>query len=164
MSRLTRDGTAEPVSRDQILRRGWGQGSIHFPCSAGHEQDWQPYPVDPSRAICDDHTYTRHPFEKVTFLGHRKPFRRKSAPLGRRRMIPSCSSKLWDCVYSTHFVVWGTYCQHCVDAHRFSLQSCCRRGMTASYSVSLVGGCGHFRVFSTVYFSVFFLHTRLATI
>ena len=57
MSRLTRDGTAEPVSRDQILRHGRGQGNIHFPCSADHEQDWQPDPVDPYSAICDDHTY-----------------------------------------------------------------------------------------------------------
>ena len=57
MSRLTRDGTAEPVSRDQILRHTRGQGNIHFPCSADHEQDWQPYPVDPYSAICDDHTY-----------------------------------------------------------------------------------------------------------
>ena len=57
MSRLTRDGTAEPVSRDQILRHVRGQGNIHFPCSAGHEQDWQPYPFDPYSAICDDHTY-----------------------------------------------------------------------------------------------------------
>ena len=44
MSRLTRDGTAEPVSRDQILRGVRGQGNIHFPCSADHVQDWQPYP------------------------------------------------------------------------------------------------------------------------
>ena len=57
MSRLTRDGTAEPISRDQILRHARGQGKIHFPCSADHEQDWQPYPVDPYSAICDDHTY-----------------------------------------------------------------------------------------------------------
>ena len=57
MSRLTRDGTTEPVSRDQILRHVlWGQGNIHFPCSPDHEQDWQPYPVDPYFAICDDHT------------------------------------------------------------------------------------------------------------
>ena len=56
MSRLTRDGTAEPVSRDQILKHARGQGNIHFPCSADHEQDWQPYPVDPYPAICDDHT------------------------------------------------------------------------------------------------------------
>ena len=57
MSRLTRDGAAEPVSRDQILRHARGQGNVHFPCSADHEQDWQPYPVDPYSAICDDHTY-----------------------------------------------------------------------------------------------------------
>ena len=57
MSRLTRDGTAEPVSRDQILRHARGQGNVHFPCSADHEQDWQPYPVDPYSAICDGHTY-----------------------------------------------------------------------------------------------------------
>ena len=31
MSRLTRDGTAEPVSRDQILRHAQGQGNIIFP-------------------------------------------------------------------------------------------------------------------------------------
>ena len=57
MSRLTQDGTVEPVSRDQILRHARGQGNIHFPCSADHEQDWQPYPVDPYSAICDDHIY-----------------------------------------------------------------------------------------------------------
>ena len=56
-SRLTRDGTAEPVSRDQILRHARGQGNINFPCSADHEQDWQPYPVDAYSAICDDHAY-----------------------------------------------------------------------------------------------------------
>ena len=61
MRRLTRDGTAEPVSRDQILRHARGQGNIHFPCSADHEQDWQPYPVDPYSAICYDHTvHTSH--------------------------------------------------------------------------------------------------------
>ena len=47
MSRLMRDGTVEPVSRNQFLRRERVQGNIHFPCSAGHEQDWQPYPDDP---------------------------------------------------------------------------------------------------------------------
>ena len=48
MSRLTRDGTtAEPVSRDQILRRERRQGNMHFPCSADDVQDWQPYSVDP---------------------------------------------------------------------------------------------------------------------
>ena len=46
MSKLTRDGTAEPVSRDQILRRERGQRIFHFLCSAAdHEQDCQPCPV-----------------------------------------------------------------------------------------------------------------------
>ena len=39
MNRLTRDGAAEPVSRDQILRRERGQGNINFPCPADPEQD-----------------------------------------------------------------------------------------------------------------------------
>ena len=54
MNRLTRDGTA-----DQILRREPGQGKSHFPCSADHEQDWQPYPVDPYSCYICDHTYCR---------------------------------------------------------------------------------------------------------
>ena len=66
MNRLTRDGTAEPVSRDQILRHARGQGNIHFPCSADHEQDWQPYPVDPYSATCDDHTYIHMEMTRLT--------------------------------------------------------------------------------------------------
>ena len=69
MSRLTRDGTAEPVSRDQILRHARGQGNINFPCSADHEQDWQPYPVDPYSAICDDHTYIHTYIHTVLIAG-----------------------------------------------------------------------------------------------
>ena len=58
MSRLTLDGIAEPVSRDQILRRELcGQGNIKFPCSADREKDWQPHPVDPySCYMCDHNT------------------------------------------------------------------------------------------------------------
>ena len=58
MSGLTRDGTAEPVSRDQILRHVRGQGNIMFSCSADHEQDWQHYPVDPYSGYVCDYTYT----------------------------------------------------------------------------------------------------------
>ena len=54
---MTRDGAAEPVSRDQILRRERGQGNIIFPCSADHEEDWQPYPVDSYSCYMCDHTY-----------------------------------------------------------------------------------------------------------
>ena len=57
MRGLTRDGTAEPVSRSQIPRRERGQGTNHFPCSADREQDWQPYPVDPYSSVSDDDTY-----------------------------------------------------------------------------------------------------------
>ena len=57
MSRLTRDGTAEPVSRDQILRYERGHGNIMFSCSADQEQDWQPYPVDPYSCYMCDHTW-----------------------------------------------------------------------------------------------------------
>ena len=56
MSRLTRDGTAEPVSRDQILRHERGQVNILFSYSADHVQDWQPYPVDPYSCYTCDHT------------------------------------------------------------------------------------------------------------
>ena len=46
---MTRDGTAEPVLRDQILRRDGDWEILFFLllCSADHEQDRQPYPVDP---------------------------------------------------------------------------------------------------------------------
>ena len=89
MSRLTRDGTAEPVSRDQILRHARGQGNINFSCSADHKQDWQPYPVDPCSAICDDHTYIH------TYI-HTLNFRLLSGHLGfvpgklQRSLFPVC--------------------------------------------------------------------------
>ena len=57
MSRLTRDGTVEPVSRDQILRRERGEVKINFPYLADNEQDEQPYPVDLYSAMCDENTY-----------------------------------------------------------------------------------------------------------
>ena len=57
MSRLTRDGTAEPVSRDQIIRRERVQGNNQFPCSADYVQDWQPYPADLYSCYMCDHTW-----------------------------------------------------------------------------------------------------------
>ena len=57
---------AEPISRDQNLRRVRGQGNIHFPCSADHEQDWQPYLVDPNSGICDNDTYIHTVFKIIT--------------------------------------------------------------------------------------------------
>ena len=55
---IARDGTAESVSRyDTKLSHAYGDREIRFSCSADDEQDWQPYPVDPYSATCDDHTY-----------------------------------------------------------------------------------------------------------
>ena len=56
MSRLTRDETAEAVSH-QILRHVRGQGNIHFPCSADHEQDCGNLTrLIHTLAMCDDHS------------------------------------------------------------------------------------------------------------
>ena len=52
---------------------------IHFPCSADHEQDWQPFPVDPCSAICDYHTYIHTVLYQGTCI-----VRRIRNPLGVR--------------------------------------------------------------------------------
>ena len=71
MSRSTRDGTAEIFSKDKTLRRERGQGNIHFLCSAHHEQDWKPYPVDPYfcyiMPVCS-HTY----IQNICYIVHKK--------------------------------------------------------------------------------------------
>ena len=67
MSGLTRNGTAEPVPRDQILRREGRQRKVRFPCSADHEEDWQPYPVDPYSAESADHKYI-HTYNEISVL------------------------------------------------------------------------------------------------
>ena len=67
---MTRDGTAEPVSRDQILRQERGQGKTHFPCSADHEQDWQPYPIGPYTLlnVLTRHTYILHTIRSIRLI------------------------------------------------------------------------------------------------
>ena len=69
MSRLTRDGTAEPVSPDHILRRERRHENTFLPCSADHEQDWQPYPVNPYSDIFDDGSLTADGAQRVTHAG-----------------------------------------------------------------------------------------------
>ena len=52
------DGSAEPVSRDQILRRK-SVGKIHSLLKADHEQNWQPlYRLMPNLFIFDDRTHS----------------------------------------------------------------------------------------------------------
>ena len=59
MSRLTRDGTAEPVSRDQILRHARGQGNIIFPVQLTTSRIGNLTRLIHTLlpGICDDHTY-----------------------------------------------------------------------------------------------------------
>ena len=56
MSRLTRDGTTEPVSRDQILRRERGQGTVTFPVQLTTSRIDNLTRLILTLAICDDHT------------------------------------------------------------------------------------------------------------
>ena len=58
MSRLTQDGTAEPVLLDQISGANGEREKLLF--SFQDEQDLQPYPVDPYSAESADHTYPDH--------------------------------------------------------------------------------------------------------
>ena len=55
MSRLTRDGTAETVSRDQIPSMNADREIFMFPVQL--TTGWQPYPFDPYSCYMCDHTY-----------------------------------------------------------------------------------------------------------
>ena len=57
MSRLTRDGTAEPVSRDQILRRERRQDNIIFPVRVTTSRIGNLTRLVRTLAMCDDHIY-----------------------------------------------------------------------------------------------------------
>ena len=61
----------EPAPRDKILRRERGQVNVNFPCSADHEQDWQPYPVDPYPCmyVWSSHTYILHTYIDYYYSG-----------------------------------------------------------------------------------------------
>ena len=60
MTGLTRDGTAEPITRDQILRRERGQDYFFFSSLADHEHNCQPYPLDPYPPESAHHKYIYH--------------------------------------------------------------------------------------------------------
>ena len=67
-SRLRRGGRADPSRETKFLRRVRGQGNINFPCSAYHEQDWQPYPVDPYSCymyVMTIHTYIHTEYDSL---------------------------------------------------------------------------------------------------
>ena len=71
-----RDEQAE-AGRDRRIRlarpnsqaRTWtGTEKNHFPCLAHHEQDWQPYPVDPYLCFMCNHTYTSFTYLQLLYL------------------------------------------------------------------------------------------------
>ena len=105
MSRLTRDGTDETVSRDQILRRERGQGNINFPCSADHVQDWQPYPVDPYSCHMCDHTY--YPYHHVDRVTSASGKYQNAAVLPLTNMIFPCAPQ--DGCSSMHLVLGACF-------------------------------------------------------
>ena len=55
MRKLTRDGTAKSVSRNQFFSANGDKD--FFPCSADHVSRIGNLPVDLYSAICDDNTY-----------------------------------------------------------------------------------------------------------
>ena len=57
MSRLMRDGTTEPVSRDQILRRERDREKLFFPVQLTTSRISNLTRLTLTLVICDDHTY-----------------------------------------------------------------------------------------------------------
>ena len=81
-----RDGRTRLARPNSQARTGTGE--CYFPCSADHEQEWQPYTVDPYSAICDDYTYIHtyiHTVRPVpTLSGQAIAHRWRSMRRGRR--------------------------------------------------------------------------------
>ena len=98
-SDLMRDGTAEPFSRDQTVRRERGQENTHFSFSADHEQDWQPYPVDPYSIIRDDHAYIFSIYDgwctKLVYLCLYSKKCQVPGTTSTPRGQPKCPLKIW---------------------------------------------------------------------
>ena len=141
MSRLTRDGTAETVSRYQILwHEQSSQGNINFPCSADHERDWQPYPADPSTCYMCDHTYI-HKYVRglVDWKLFVFPFQRiNSSILNSINRIDSSDSinsvNIFDSVNSISQLVLVA---NTMNYYFITLQYCCQ-SRSSSWSAELV--------------------------
>ena len=110
MSRLTRDGTATPASRNQILRRERGQEN--FPLFSWPWTDWQLYPVDLYSAVCDDYTCNtyilwRVPSTPACYWGTLRLLRARFVDL----FFLSAMVR-WVCT-SCDSVIWGTLTSEC---------------------------------------------------
>ena len=124
ISRLTRDGTAEPVSRDQSLRHERGQGNIQFACSADHVQNGQPYPVDPYSCYMCDHTYIQHITQDFSF----KHITRRISGLNQIHALYCTDCTVQYDLLSVHCTVRSTVCTlystvYCLHTVRYGLLS-----------------------------------------
>ena len=89
---MTRNGTAEPVSRDQILRRERGQGKLIFPVQLTTSRISNLTWLILTLAICDDHTFTYiHTYEgggrvaaRLFFLFFFSPVQQATSGIGNR--------------------------------------------------------------------------------
>ena len=102
---FSRGGFCRPVpSRVSLVilhtQARTGTGEYYFPCSADHEQDWQPYPVDPYSAICDDHTYIHTQTESGAYSqdSSRFPRRHPFIYTANRHSATPEFIRLWNCV------------------------------------------------------------------
>ena len=98
-------------TRDQILRHARGQGNIIFPCSADHEQDCQPYPVDPYSAICDDHTYIHTYYARRP--SHHAIYCTTHAYTYSRRVVQRSGCTCRPPYTHTHTHTYKIHCSHC---------------------------------------------------
>ena len=100
MSGLTQDGTAEPVSRDQILRRDRGQGNIDLPCSADPTGRIGNFTrLIHTLAICVTthiHTYFTITGEKPTVILELLHYQSPCAPSSEKTLQPLIPPKRFD--------------------------------------------------------------------
>ena len=93
-----------------ILRHARRQGDIYFPCPADHDQDGQPYPVDPYSATCDDHAYIH------TYIHIKRSNSLILIIEQRRQNFPKCAHdyRTLDLEYHA-FVIKGDFLLKCVQ-------------------------------------------------
>ena len=89
MSKLTRDGTAEPVSRDQILWTKQGQGNNHFPFQPTTSRIGNLRRLILDLATCDNHTYNIY---SSIHIGREKMSKTSEVPVGGK----SCTGERLD--------------------------------------------------------------------
>ena len=118
MSRLTRDGTAESISLEEILRRELRQENIHFPCSADHEQDWNLIRLIYTLLyVMTIHTYINTSsdlrFEEETFVGGSRIIVDTIVRVAGQQLVKQRNKKM---TVSQYFAVPPIYSDFCCSS------------------------------------------------